>query len=104
MLVGYSVTEMGCFGDYLDDAPRAKTMRGNGITIFILHVSQCITFRLTNIVTSTLISETSLNSFYSMLGFKVIKYFVTSPNLEEARKRFNYESVKSKALQKKPLA
>ena len=44
MLVYYSVTEMGCFGDYLDAAPRAKIMRVNGITTFLLHVSQCITF------------------------------------------------------------
>ena len=27
MLVNYSVTEMGCFDDYLDAAPRAKTIR-----------------------------------------------------------------------------
>ena len=44
MLVDYAVTEVGCFDDYLDAAPRAKTMRVNGITTFILHVSQCITF------------------------------------------------------------
>ena len=35
-----------------------------------------------------------------MLGFKVIKYFATSRNFEEARKWFNYELGKSKALQK----
>ena len=45
MLVDYSVTEMGCFDDYLDAAPHAKAMRLNGITTFILHVAQCITFR-----------------------------------------------------------
>ena len=45
MLVDYAVTEMDCFDDYLDAAPRAKTMRGNGITTFLLHVSQCITLR-----------------------------------------------------------
>ena len=44
MLLGYAVTEMGCFDDYSDAAPRAKTMRGNGVTNFIFHVSQCITF------------------------------------------------------------
>ena len=38
MLVDYAVTEMGCFGDYSDAATRAKTMRVNGITTFILHV------------------------------------------------------------------
>ena len=57
MLVDYAVTEMGCFDDYLDAAPRAKNMRGNGITTFILHVSQCINFLQTNIVTATLIVE-----------------------------------------------
>ena len=40
MLVDYAVTDMGCFDDYSDAAPRARTMRGNGITTFILHVSQ----------------------------------------------------------------
>ena len=40
MLVDYAVTDMGCFDDYLDAAPRAKTMRGNGITTFILHLPQ----------------------------------------------------------------
>ena len=42
MLVDYAVTEMGCFDDYLDAAPRAKKMRGKGISSFILNVSQCI--------------------------------------------------------------
>ena len=42
-----------------------------------------------------------MNSLYSRLGFKVIKYFATSPNFEKAFKRFNYESEKSNALQKK---
>ena len=100
MLVDYSVTEMVCFDEYLDAAPRVKTMRGNGITTFLLHVSQCITFSQTNIVTSRLIADASLNTFYSRLGFKVIKYFSTSPHFEEACKRFNYESGKSKSLQK----
>ena len=43
MLVEYAVTEMGCFDDYSDAAPRAKSMRGNGINTFLLHVTQCIT-------------------------------------------------------------
>ena len=98
MLVYYAVTEMGFFDDYSDTAPCAKTMSGNGITKFLLHVSQCITFRQKNIFTTTLIAEASLKSFYSRLGFKVIKYFETSPNFEEACKQFNYESGKSKAL------
>ena len=101
MFVYYAVIEMGCFGDYADAAPRAKIMRGNSITTFILHVAQCITFRQTNIVTETLIDEASLKSFYSRLGFKVMKDFATAPNFEEARKQFNYESGKSRALQKK---
>ena len=57
MLVDYSVTEMDCFDDYLDDAPHAKTMRLNGITAFLLHVAQFITFHQTKFVTETLISE-----------------------------------------------
>ena len=101
VLISYEVTEMGCFDDYLYATPRAKTIPVNGISTFILHVAQCITFRQTNIVTATLISEALLKSFYSRLGFKVIKDFATSPNFEDACKRFNYESVKSKALQEK---
>ena len=100
MLVDYAVTEMGCYDYYSDDAPRAKNMRGTGINIFILHVAQCITFRQTNIVTATLIANSLLKSFYSMLVFKVIKDFATSPHFEEGRKQFNYEPVKYKALHK----
>ena len=55
MLVDYSVTYMGCFYDYSDAATRAKTMRGNGITTFLLHVAQCITFHKTKFVVATLI-------------------------------------------------
>ena len=104
MLVDYSVQDMGWFDDYSYAAPRAKTMRGNGISTFLLHVSQCITLHKKKIVTETLISEVFLKSFYSRLGFKVIKYFATSPNFEEARKWFNYGSGKSRALQKQKLA
>ena len=100
LLVDYSVTEMGCFDDYSDTAPRAKNMRVNGITTYILHVSQYINFRQKYIVTATLIAEARLKSFYSRLSFKGIKYFATSTNFKETRKRFNYESGKSKALQK----
>ena len=60
MLVDYAVTEMGCFDDYLDAAPRAKTMRVNGITTFIFHVVQCITFHQTQFVTETLIAKALL--------------------------------------------
>ena len=82
---------MGWFDDYMDAAPRAKTMK-------MYH------FPSKQIVTTTIIAETSLKSFYSRLGFKVIKYFATSPNFEEACKQFHYDSVKSKALKKKTLA
>ena len=44
MLVDYAVTEMGSLDDYLYAAPQGKSMRGNGITTFLLHVAQCITF------------------------------------------------------------
>ena len=63
MLGDYAVTEMGCFNDYSDADPRAKTIRGNGITTFILNVAQCITFCQTKFVTATLISEASLKTF-----------------------------------------
>ena len=56
-----------------------------------------------HIVTATLIFKSSLKLFYSRLGFKVIKDFATCPNFEEARKQFNYESGKSKAVQGKTI-
>ena len=76
-------------------------MRENGITTFILHVAQCITFHQTKFVTATLIAEALLKSFYSRLGFKVIKDFAASPDFEKYCKRFHYESGKSEAMQKK---
>ena len=60
MLVYYAVTDMDCFDDYSDAAPRAKTMRVNGITTFILHVVQCITLHQKRFVTATLIAEALL--------------------------------------------
>ena len=60
MLVDYSVTEMDYFDDYSDAAPHAKTMKWNGITNFILHVAQCITFNQKQFVTATLITEEQL--------------------------------------------
>ena len=87
MLVDYAVTDMVCFDDYSDAAPRAKTMRGNGITTFILYVAQYITYR--QFLTATLIDQAFLKPFYSRLGFKVIKDFATSPNFEETCKQFN---------------
>ena len=70
MLVDYAVTDMGCFGDYLNDAPRAQAMRRNGITTFILHVDQCINLRQTNIVTAILIAEALLKSFLFRVKFQ----------------------------------
>ena len=84
---------MVCFNDYSDAAQRAKTMRVNGITKFILHVAQCINFCQENIVTTTLIAKESLKSFYSRLGFKFFFDLATSTHFEEACKQFNYESV-----------
>ena len=44
-----------------------------------------------------------MKSLYLRLGFKVIKGFATSPNSEEACKKFHYESEKSKALKKQTM-
>ena len=77
MLVDYAVTEIVGFDDYSGTAPRAKTMGGNVITTDFLHFSQCITFRQTNIVTTTLISKALLKSFYSRLGCKIFKNLET---------------------------
>ena len=44
-----------------------------------------------------------MNSFYSRLGFKVIKDFATSTNVDEARSQFHYETGKSKVEQKKTI-
>ena len=82
MLVDYAVTYMVCFDDYLDAAPYAKTMRGNGITNFILHVAQCIIFNQMKFVTETFVSKSCLKSLYSRLGFKFIKDSETYPILE----------------------
>ena len=60
-------------------------------------------FQLKKSVKTTLIDDASLKSFYSRLGFKVIKYDTNSPNFEEARKIFHYESGKSKEDQKKAI-
>ena len=60
MLVDYAVTDMGCLDYYSDAVPRAKIMRGNGITTFILHVAQCIIFNQTKFVTATLIAKDRL--------------------------------------------
>ena len=62
MFVDYAVIEMGWFDDYSDAAPHAKTIRGDCINTFLLHVDQCITFNQTKKITATLISEASLKS------------------------------------------
>ena len=71
----YAVTEMVCFDDYLDAASRAKKMTGNGITTFLLHVAQYITFNQTQIVTETIIPKARFKSLYSRLVLKVIRDF-----------------------------
>ena len=103
MLVDYAVTEMGFHDNYADAAPQGKSMRKNGITTFLLYVAQCIIFNQTNRFKTTFIADASLKSFYSRLGFKVIKGFANSPNFEEAHKRFHHESGKSKEDQKKTI-
>ena len=40
MLVDYAVTEMGFLDYYSDAATQDKSMRGNGIATFPLHVAQ----------------------------------------------------------------
>ena len=54
-------------------------------------------------VTATIIAKAFLKSFYSRLGFKVIKYFGTSTNFEVARKRFHCDSGKSRVFQKQKI-
>ena len=60
ILVDYAVTDMGCFDDYSDAAPRAKTIKVNCITTFLLHIPQCITFNQAKFVTETLIVKIRL--------------------------------------------
>ena len=91
---------MGCFDDYSDALPSSKTRKRNGITMFILHVVQCITFNQTQFVAAKITAKALLKSLYSRLGFKVTKDFATFTNSEKARKRFHYESGKYKELLK----
>ena len=96
MLIKYAATEM-VFLDYYSYAdPNHKSIRGNGITTFLFHVSRCIIFNLTNHVKTTLIANVSLKTFYLRLGVSVIKYFATSSTFEAAHRRFNYDTGKSK--------
>ena len=89
--------------DYYDSDPNHKSIRGNGINIFIFHVAQCIIFCLKNCVKTILIANASLKSFYSRLGFSVIKDFVTSTTFVAARSQFHYETGKSESDQKKTI-
>ena len=95
---------MGFLDDYSDADPNHTSIRGNGITTYLFHVAQFIIFCPTNHVKTILIVNASLKTFCSRLGFTVIKDFVTSTTFEAARSRFHYETVKSKADQKKLLA
>ena len=103
MLIEYAATEMGFLDDYSDADPNHKSIRGNGITTLLFHVAQCIIFNLTNHIKTILIANASLKTFYSRLGFTVIKDFVTSTTFEASRRQFHYETGKSKADQKKPI-
>ena len=104
MLVDYAATEMGSLHDYSDAAPKGEIIRGNGITTFLLHVSQYKIFNQTNRVKTILIADALLKSFYSILGFKVIKDFATSNNFEEDHQKFHYDLTKSKVDQKNLLS
>ena len=73
MLKDYAVTEMGCFDDYSDATPCAKKMRGMVLLPFFSNLIN-VSLSIFVFVTAALISEISLKSLYSRLGFKVIKY------------------------------
>ena len=103
MLVEYAAIEMGFLDDYSDADLNHKSIKGNFITTFLLHVARCIIFNIKNRVKTILITNASLKSFYSRLGFTVITDFATSNNFEIARSRFHYEKGKSKAEQKQTI-
>ena len=63
ILVEYAATEMVFLDDYSDADPNHKSVRGNGITTFLLHVAQCIIFNEKKCVKTILISDASLKSF-----------------------------------------
>ena len=92
MLIEYAATEMGflCYYSYAD--PNHKSIKENGITTFIFHVAQCIIFNKKKHVKTIIIANVSLKTFYSRLGFSVIKDFVTSTTFEAARRKFHYET------------
>ena len=60
-------------------------------------------FQSKNHVKTRLITNVSLKTFYSRLGFTVIKYFLTSTTFEVDRRQFHYDTEKSKAYQKKTI-
>ena len=60
MLVEYADTEMGFLDDYLEADTNHKSIRGNGITTFLLHVAQCIVSNQTNRVKTIIIADVSL--------------------------------------------
>ena len=82
---------------------KSKSIRGNGITTFLFHVAQCIILNLTNRVKTIIIADASLKSFYSRLGFTVIKDFATSATFEAARSRFHYKKGTYKSEQKQTI-
>ena len=103
MLIEYAAIEMGFLDDYSDADLNQKIIRGNGITTFLFHVAQCIIFKLTTQVKTILIANVSLKTFYSRLGFSVIKVFATSTTFEAARRRFHSETGKYKTYQTKTI-
>ena len=88
MLVDYAVTEMGSLDDYLHAAPQGKSMRRNGITTFLLHVSQCTIFNKTNRVKTTIIAKAIVEVILFKVRFQGYKRFANYLNFEEARKHF----------------
>ena len=94
---------MGFLDDYYDADPNHNRIRGNGITKFLFHVAQCIISNLTNHVKTILIANVLLKTFYSRLGFTVIKDFMNSNTFEAAHRRFHYKIGKYKADQKKTI-
>ena len=82
---------------------KRQSIRENGITTFLFHVSQCIIFNLTNQVKTILIANVSLKKFYSRLGFLVIKDFATYTTFEAARSRSHYDTGKSKEYEIKTI-
>ena len=92
---------MGFLGDYPDADPNHKSIRLNGITTFLLHVAHCIIFDQTKRVKTILIDNASLKSFYSRLGFKVIKDFENLLILKRLASDFIMSQENLKQIRKK---